>query len=133
MNRLTKWNGSKYVLPQGKGSHRMIAGSIETDRERRIFISGPITNTHDYMERFKKAEIKLTSQGYLPINPTKFSQHLLDAKLKWDEFMDVTIILLKQCKQIYMLKGWENSRGAIMEYRYAVEHKFLVILEEGNR
>lgn len=154
MNRLTKWNGSKYILPQGKGTHRLIAdrlaeyedtglepeqiknllqhGSTETERDRRIFISGPISNTDDYMERFEKAEINLKGQGYLPINPTKFSQHLLDAEFKWDEFMDVTIALLKQCRHIYMLPGWENSRGAIMEYRYAIEHKLIVISEKGD-
>lgn len=151
MNRLTKKSGEKYVLPQGKGAWREIAerlaayentglspeeinkilrGEDNSARERRIFISGPITNTEDYMERFAQAEDDLHEEGYLPINPTRFSQHLLDAEFSWDEFMDVSMTLLKQCSSIFMLEGWRESRGATKEFHYAATHSYVIIMRE---
>lgn len=151
MDRMTKWNGKKYVLPQGKGEFRKIAdrlaayedtglepeeinrilrGEIDSVKSKRVFISGPITDTDDYIERFIEAENILREEGLLPVNPVRFSAHLIEAKFSWDEFMDITMSLLKQCSRIYMLKGWKNSRGALAEYKYAVEHKLSVILEE---
>lgn len=35
----------------------------------RVYISGPITGTEDYMERFAKAEEKLTAAGHQVYNP----------------------------------------------------------------
>lgn len=146
--RITKWNGNKYVLTQGRGSFREIAdrlaayentglepeeikkllrGEVNPAKSKRIFISGPISGTDDYMERFAEAEEHLKAEGYLPINPTVFSQHLLNAEFGWEEFMDVTMALLKQCDSIYMLDGWKNSVGACCEIRFAAEHQYTVL------
>ena len=151
MDRLTMWNGNKYILPQGKGTFRQIAerlaayentglspeeinmflrGEETTAKKRRVFISGPITDTEDYMERFAEAEKELLEEGFLPINPTRFSHHLIDADFSWDEFMDITMALLKQCSRIYMLAGWKNSRGASAEFRYAATHQYEIRMKE---
>ena len=148
--RITKWNGNKYVLPQGKGYFREIAeklaayentglepedinkllkGEENSAKSKRIFISGPISGTDDYMGRFAEAEERLREDGYLPINPTVFSQHLLNGEFNWFEFMEITMALLKQCDNIYMLKGWENSRGACMELEYATQHLYTVVMQ----
>lgn len=37
----------------------------------KIYISGPITGTRYYMERFRKAEEKLTAAGHTVYNPAK--------------------------------------------------------------
>ena len=42
----------------------------------KIYISGAITGTDDYMERFAKAEKELTEQGYSVINPAKVNAQL---------------------------------------------------------
>lgn len=150
MDRMTKWNGNKYILPQGKGEFRRIAdrlaayedtgyepeeikrflrGEEKAAKSKRVFISGPITGTDDYEERFEKAEKALKANGYYPINPTKCSEHLLEAEFSWDEFIEVTMSLLKQCSGIYMLKDWENSRGAAKEFQYAATHNYFIIKE----
>lgn len=149
--RITKWNGNKYVLPQGKGSFREIAERLaayenigepeeinkalngekppkqDRAKEKRVFISGPITGTDDYMERFAAAEDHLRSEGYIPLNPTKFSKHLLEAEFNWGEFMDITLSLLRQCSGIYMLDGWEKSAGAKFEYQFALANNYQFI------
>lgn len=98
--------------------------------KQRAFISGAITGTEDYIERFSQAEVELREEGLLPINPTRFSQHLLDAEFSWDEFMDITMSLLKQCTRIYMLEGWRNSRGATAEFKYAASHQYEITMRE---
>ena len=42
----------------------------------KIYISGAITGTDDYMERFVKAEKELTENGYSAINPAKVNAQL---------------------------------------------------------
>ena len=41
-----------------------------------VYISGAISGTTDYMERFEKAENKLKDEGYTVINPAKINSFL---------------------------------------------------------
>lgn len=85
----------------------------------KIYISGKITGTTDYMERFSKMEKKLTARGYEVINPAK-----IDDKGKpreWSWYMRRCIKLLVGCDAIYMLEGWETSDGAALEHMIAQE------------
>ena len=49
--------------------------------EIKIYISGAVTGTEDYMERFEAAEKKLTEAGYSVINPAKINSFL---PVDWD-------------------------------------------------
>ena len=42
----------------------------------KIYISGAITGTDDYMERFEKAEKELAEKGYSVVNPAKVNAQL---------------------------------------------------------
>ncbi len=96
----------------------------------RIYISGPITGTKDYMERFEEAEKELTSKGYVVINPAKVNA-LLPADTEWKGYMGTSMAMLKLCDTIYMLKGWHNSTGAKMELKYALNYDYYVYEEGG--
>ena len=37
----------------------------------KIYLSGPITGTKDYMKRFAEAEQRLTERGHSVINPAR--------------------------------------------------------------
>lgn len=95
----------------------------------RIYISGPITNVPDFKEKFAKAERKLKAEypDAVIINPTVLS----DLPLTYDEYMELDLRLLDMCGAIYMLDGWEKSKGACIEYGYALA-KDLIVLEEGT-
>lgn len=80
----------------------------------KVFISGPITGVEDYREKFKKAEMELLEKGYTVMNPA-----VLPAGFEWREYMLITILMLCPCDAIYMLSGWEHSKGATLEYQYA--------------
>ena len=81
---------------------------------KRIYISGAIAH-HDIDERkaaFAAAARRLKSEGYTPVNP--FENGLPDSE-DWRRHMRVDIGMLLQCGRIYMLRGWEFSKGAKLE------------------
>lgn len=85
----------------------------------KVYISGAITGINDYMERFAKAEEQLDNDGFIVINPAKVNGQL-PKETTWEEYMKMSICMLDMCEAIYMLKGWKNSRGACIEYGYAL-------------
>ncbi len=87
--------------------------------KRRVYISGPITGTDDYLERFAKVEGELIEQGYSVINPAR-TNATLPIDTEYEEYMSVAFTLLDLCDTIYMMKGWQDSRGANREYGYAL-------------
>ena len=91
----------------------------------RVYISGPITGTNDYIYRFKAAERLLRSKGYEVINPVSATENLPD--LDYEEYMSIDLALVRICRYIYMLKGWKHSQGAIREYKEAKRAGLCVI------
>lgn len=94
----------------------------------KIYISGAITGTDDYMERFAKAEKELTVKGCSVINPAKVNAQLPE-DTSYDDYMKMSFCMLDMCDAIYMLDGWEESRGANREYGYAIAKGKKVIFE----
>lgn len=96
----------------------------------RVYISGKITGTADYKERFAKAELTLKATGCDVVNPVKVGEEL--PGLSYQAIMRVDLHLLDQCDAIYMLKGWETSPGANREYGYALAKDYLIVCEDGG-
>lgn len=94
----------------------------------RVYVSGPITGTDDYMERFAKAEKELTKQGYSVVNPSKLN-NILPIGLTYEDYMKIDFALMDLCDAIYMLSGWEKSCGANREYGYAMGKDMTIINE----
>ena len=93
-----------------------------------IYISGGITGVKDYKKKFKEAEKMLKDKGYGVINPT-------DINIKdgtWQEFMKIAISGMMVCDEIYMLKGWEKSKGATIEFKLAMELGYKITQEVEN-
>lgn len=94
----------------------------------RIYISGPITGTDDYMERFAKAEEALIARGHSVVNPAKVNANL-PKDTTWQQYMTVSIAMLKTCEAIYMLKNWDKSKGAQRELDDAFIMGIKVVME----
>lgn len=94
----------------------------------RIYISGPITNVVDYKEKFARAveKIKAMHPEAEVINPTMIE---LPASCTHKDYMRIDFMLLDLADAIYMLNGWDMSKGACMEYGYAMARD-LIIMEE---
>lgn len=95
---------------------------------RRIYISGAITGTKDYIERFAEAEKNLTEAGYEVVNPAKLDL-IMPKTATHKEYMDMCIPLLEICDYIYMLRGWQGSKGANMELCKAKELKMHIFYQ----
>ena len=108
-----------------------ILEQLEEGRVRsvRIYISGQITGTDDYLERFAKAEEKLIKDGYSVINPAAVNS-MLPEDTTYEEYMKMSLTMLDMCEAIYLLKGWEKSCGANREYGYAWAKDYIILREE---
>jgi hypothetical protein len=82
-----------------------------------IYISGKITGDEDIaFEIFERTEIWLSQGGYQVINPMKLP-HRHDRT--WQSYMREDIEALVKCDSIYMLHGWQKSKGACIEHSLA--------------
>lgn len=79
----------------------------------KVYISGAITNNPDYEQQFKEAEKYLISLGYAVINPVK------NLGFTYKEYIDMALNELMHCDAIYMMKGYKESKGALLELKYA--------------
>lgn len=97
----------------------------------KVYISGAIAH-HDLDERksaFSAAESFLRKCGVEPINPFKNG---LSDDAPWREHMRRDIGLLVGCDSIYMLRGWELSKGAKLELDVASSCGLRVLFEHDN-
>ena len=96
--------------------------------DARIYISGAITGTTDYMDRFCKAEEELTKQGFSVINTAKVNAQMPD-DTTYEEYMKMSFTMLDMCEYIYMLDGWHKSTGANRELGYAMGKDMTIMYE----
>lgn len=93
----------------------------------RIYISGPISGTAGYKERFRQARTEIDEKAWWGeietsmfdltiINPVELCEQIDGT---WADYMDVCLAALRLCDAIYILRGWEKSKGATIEKLYA--------------
>lgn len=88
----------------------------------KVYISGPISSDPDFDYRFDDISRKLAKRGYITVNPSKLNNMYLsnnDEDLNWTFWMKKAIPLLCECEAIYMMKGWQKSKGCKTEYYLA--------------
>ena len=94
----------------------------------KIYISGSITGTEDFMERFSIAQKKLERDGHDVVNPALVNSNL-PKSTTYSEYMDMSICMLKMCDAIYLLEGWKSSRGANLELIFAMLNNKKILYE----
>lgn len=96
----------------------------------RIYIAGPITGCEDYWERFRKAEVELKTlfpDSVRIVNPAYMVKTL--ESFSHREQVEYCFKLLGECDAIYLIDGWEESKGAQAEYGFATA-KALKLMEQ---
>ena len=91
-----------------------------------VYISGPITLHDDWWQRFKDAYNRLKADGWGAVqNPADIGDGLemmlgaVGKKPVYADYMKADLRVLLGCTHVYMLKGWEKSRGACVEKQVA--------------
>lgn len=89
---------------------------------KRIFISGKISGEPviDTVRRFQSVEFDMKIS-----EPTEFINPLelpgIHFGISYEEAMNICLTALETCDTIYMLRDWQESKGARMEHERAKE------------
>lgn len=84
----------------------------------KLYLSGAITGTDNYMDRFSMAEKSLEAEHTI-INPARVNAQL-PSDTNYEDYMKMSFCMLDMCDGIYLLKGWEKSCGSNRELGYAM-------------
>ena len=81
-----------------------------------VYISGPMTGIKDFnAPAFEKAYFDLQKADHFPVMPSPY----VDGKT-YQEYLRDDLKLLLDCDAIYMLEGWQESKGAKIEHMVAL-------------
>ena len=87
---------------------------------RRVYIAGRITGVPFFKLSFSIAAFTLVFRGYEPVNPASIDFGPDETEnATWEDYMRVCLPKLATCDYIYLLPGWEESRGAVLEKQIA--------------
>lgn len=79
----------------------------------KIYISGPMSGHDDLnFPAFNEAAALLRSEGHEVVNPAEINS---DLDADWLECIICDIKWVATCEAIYMLPGWKESKGAMIE------------------
>ena len=98
-----------------------------------MYLSGGMSGIKDlnYPEFNRVAKI-LRAAGHEVFNPAEI---VIDTTGmtefgRYEAYMDVCIKGIEKCDTIYLLKGWNNSKGAKRELVKAIKLRLKIILQE---
>lgn len=87
------------------------------DRNNRIYIAGPMTGLPDLnFPAFNTCAANLRAQGWQVENP---AEHGIQEGATWSDYLRHDFAQLASCQAIYLLPGWQNSKGALLELHIA--------------
>ena len=85
------------------------------ERQKVIYISGPITGVERYWEAFEAAEDELTAQGFIPLSPSRLPKGMGNG-----QYMRICLAMIDSADAVLFLPGWVRSEGARLEKDYCV-------------
>ena len=85
----------------------------------KVYISGKMSGLtkEEYTKHFNDAEGVLKALGYKVSNPVRWGWFLKHVPYRFALVFDLFMMCF--CDRVYMLRGWSESNGASVEYRFA--------------
>ena len=113
-----------------------IISVVYKERNMTVYLSGPVTGTTDYKQRFDFCEEQLrkkfTYGNCVPeiINPVRMVS-TLPADSDYEFIMQICLMVLDRCDGIVLMPGWRQSIGCNQEYGAAMAlHKEVYLWED---
>lgn len=101
---------------------------LKEERANTAYVAGPMTGIENYnFNNFNRVASELRAQGLTVLNPADAGV-VEDAT--WEDYMAYCLTQIGQCGVMYMLKGWEMSRGACLEQLIAMRLGMKIIYED---
>lgn len=96
-----------------------VTNQLAKSKKPVVYIAGKVTGlpVHVYEANFAAAKKKLEANNFNVLNPCDF----IAPEEPWQSAMRMAFILLGSADHIYLLSNWQDSRGAKMEFDFAVE------------
>ena len=92
-----------------------------------VYIAGKMTGLPDLgRPKFQAAAKKLRDDGFVVLNPAE-----LPDGMPGDRYMPICLAMVGVADAVFLLNGWRDSPGAILERNYA-HYQGKLIIEEGE-
>ncbi|WP_140918204.1 DUF4406 domain-containing protein [Limnobaculum xujianqingii] len=96
-----------------------------SDKKPVVFISGPMTGIANFNRTtFNSLAEVLEEQGFVVLNPA-----VLPDGLAHEQYMKITLAMLEEADVMFLLDGWDNSKGAKQEFIKAKRLELLFMYE----
>ena len=80
-----------------------------------VYLAGPMSSDPNYREKFAAAENELRDLGLVVLNPA----WLPPEGFTYDAYLRMSGAMLRECKIVCLMPGWQDSPGALQENRLA--------------
>ena len=86
-----------------------------------VYVSGPVTKNKNATTQFNEADKFIRKIGHIPLNPIRIDPPHPLKKDKWLYYMRKSVELLVKSDALFLLDGWEKSKGARIEFDLCIK------------